>query len=285
MSLYAENRDKVITTLLASLDGTKNKGVILLQGGAQETRYDTDHEPVFRQESYFHYLFGTNLPDCYGALSFDGDYYKSVLFVPTWDEEVATVCGDSPDFMDVACELGVDEVMSVESLKNWVEQEMTKLGWRSDEANGIAGDHAIGEHPQLYLLKGLNTDSGNYAKPAHYKGIEKVEHLKNEDILFRCIAECRVHKVRWIQCIFYSNRNFANNEFSHTSKTPSEISLMRYTNYISSMGHVNAMRKAHPGMMEYQLESMFMHHTYYYGGCRFMSYTCICACGPNGKLE
>lgn len=59
---------------------------------------------------------------------------------------------------------------------------------------------------------------------------------------------------------------------------------MRYTNYISSQAHVDVMRKAQPGMMEYQLESLFMHHTYYHGGCRFMSYTCICACGPNGKF-
>jgi Xaa-Pro dipeptidase len=36
--------------------------------------------------------------------------------------------------------------------------------------------------------------------------------------------------------------------------------------------------------MEYQLESLFQHHTYTHGGCRHMSYTCICACGPNAKI-
>ena len=36
-----------------------------------------------------------------------------------------------------------------------------------------------------------------------------------------------------------------------------------------------------PGQMEYQLESLFMHHNYTHGGCRHMAYTCICACGPN----
>ena len=41
------------------------------------------------------------------------------------------------------------------------------------------------------------------------------------------------------------------------------------------------MRYAKPGQMEYQLESLFMHHTYTHGGCRHMAYTCICACGPN----
>ena len=44
------------------------------------------------------------------------------------------------------------------------------------------------------------------------------------------------------------------------------------------------MRGTKPGMMEYQLESLFQHHTYTHGGCRHMSYTCICACGPNPAI-
>ena len=41
------------------------------------------------------------------------------------------------------------------------------------------------------------------------------------------------------------------------------------------------MRQARPGMKEYQLESIFLHHVYMYGGCRHCSYTCICATGDN----
>jgi hypothetical protein len=41
------------------------------------------------------------------------------------------------------------------------------------------------------------------------------------------------------------------------------------------------MRQARPGMKEYQLESIFLHHAYMYGGCRHCSYTCICATGDN----
>jgi len=37
-------------------------------------------------------------------------------------------------------------------------------------------------------------------------------------------------------------------------------------------------------MKEYQLESVFLHHSYYEGGCRSPSYTCICATGPNGSV-
>ena len=47
MALHALNRARLCERM------KKHKGVVLLQGGDQQTRYDTDHEPVFRQESYF----------------------------------------------------------------------------------------------------------------------------------------------------------------------------------------------------------------------------------------
>ena len=41
------------------------------------------------------------------------------------------------------------------------------------------------------------------------------------------------------------------------------------------------MRNTKAGMKEYQLESIFLHHTCMYGGCWHCSYTCICATGDN----
>lgn len=39
-----------------------------------------------------------------------------------------------------------------------------------------------------------------------------------------------------------------------------------------------------PGMMEYQAESIFLKHSYYVGGCRHSSYTCICGSGDNASV-
>lgn len=59
---------------------------------------------------------------------------------------------------------------------------------------------------------------------------------------------------------------------------------MRYANEIGSAAHLEVMRKAKPGLMEYQLESLFLHHCYFNGGCRNSPYTPIAASGSNSAI-
>ena len=66
-------------------------GVILLKGGNQLNQYDTDIEPVFRQDSWFNYLFGVKEPEFYGAL--DLSTGKSTLFMPRLPEVYMVVMG------------------------------------------------------------------------------------------------------------------------------------------------------------------------------------------------
>ena len=202
MALYEINRARVVEVMLENDPTTK--GLILLEGGKQTTRYDTDHEPVFRQESYFHYLFGASqYSDCYGCLSLPEG--EATLFVPSWGIDVETMCGASPEFEAVKKELGVERVFGVGELKPFVEKEMKRL----EGVNYVVRDAVDGEQeekkngesptvPKLFLLKGLNTDSGNFATPASFEGIEKYKDVRDEDTLFKCIAECRVTKV----CLF-----------------------------------------------------------------------------------
>jgi Xaa-Pro dipeptidase len=235
MSLYKRNRERVVESMInknmiiettgggggvttTTTRAARKKGLILLEGGKQTTRYDTDHEPVFRQESYFHYLFGASqYSDCYGSISLpDG---KTTLFVPAWGIDVSTVCGPSPNFDVVRTELGIDEVMGTNDLAGFVEGEMMMMmrGGRStavttsiivaEEGGGGGGggcedppsspNDDDDARPKLYLLGGMNTDSGNYAKPAHFEGIERYDDddVRDDEILFECMAECRVTKV------------------------------------------------------------------------------------------
>ncbi|XP_052742195.1 xaa-Pro dipeptidase [Bicyclus anynana] len=108
----------------------------------------------------------------------------------------------------------------------------------------------------LLTLNGPNTDSGLTAKEAVFKGID--EFKVDNKVLFPIIAELRV------------------------IKTPQEIEVMRYVCKVSSDAHKQVMLFARPGLMEYQCESVFLDHCYRVGGCRHVSYTCICGSGHNG---
>ena len=234
MALHEANRVK-----LAEMMPEGSQGVALLQGGDQQTRYDTDHEPVFRQESYFQYLFGVSEAGCFGAVSLPSA--KATLFVPELGEDYEVFCGRYPSPEAFKAAYGVEEVRYLHELPAWLEAE-------------------LGEQGVLYLLHGRNSDSGNFALPAAFAGDEAFAARRDTEALFGALAEARV------------------------TKSKAEVEVLRYVNWVSSMAHAEVMRAATPGMMEYQLESLFQHHTYTHGGCRHMAYTCICACGPNPAI-
>lgn len=82
--LHRINRDRLIERLRndSDLSSISNNSIVivLLQGGKSHNNYDTDTEPVFRQESYFHWAFGVREPEFYGAINLNDG--RSFLFVP-----------------------------------------------------------------------------------------------------------------------------------------------------------------------------------------------------------
>lgn len=241
MELFAQNRVKLVRSLRDHLASISNptRGFVLLQGGEEETRYCTDHVDVFRQESYFAYLFGVKEPGFYGAI--DVRSGQSFLFAPRLPADYAVWLG---------------EIKPLSSLK---ERYMVDMVFYVDEIVQVLHDR-FGEpgKPLLFLLYGMNTDSGKFSKPAVLEELEKFE--TDLSTLHPILTECRI------------------------IKSEMELALIKYANDISSEAHVEVMRNTRPGMKEYQLESMFLHHTYMYGGCRHCSYTCICATGENSAV-
>eukprot|EP00930_Biecheleria_cincta_P032396 TRINITY_DN22493_c0_g1_i1.p1 TRINITY_DN22493_c0_g1~~TRINITY_DN22493_c0_g1_i1.p1 ORF type:complete len:597 (+),score=102.96 TRINITY_DN22493_c0_g1_i1:40-1830(+) len=112
---------------------------------------------------------------------------------------------------------------------------------------------------KVYVQRGTNSDSGREVIPANFEGLHN-NYSVDEESLHDVIYECRARK---------------NEE---------EIKILRYVNRISSDAHIAIMRQAKPGMMEYQLESMFAYSCHYHGGCRLLSYTPIAASGPNSAV-
>ncbi|XP_039436388.1 xaa-Pro dipeptidase [Culex pipiens pallens] len=235
MTLFRENRDRVMAELrkVPALEG--KQALVVLQGGDNISLYDTDVDYVFRQESYFTYLFGVTEPGCYGTV--DVTSGRATLYVPRLPAEYAVWMGPllTPD--DFKTKYEVDAV-------HYADEIDVKIGE---------------ENPSVLLtLCGPNSDSGLQAKPANFKGIEKF--VVDSDILFPVIAECRVFK------------------------SPAEIEVLRYVARVSSDAHKQVMKKIRPGWHEYQGESEFLHHSYAVGGCRHVSYTCICGAGSNSAI-
>lgn len=241
MELYNVNREKLLKSLREHLSGSSRplSGFVLLQGGEEQTRYCTDHAELFRQESYFAYLFGVREPGFYGAI--DVASGKTILFIPRLPADYAVWMGE------------------IKPPSYFKETYMVSMAYYTDEITTVLHDEYKGEgRPLLFLLFGLNTDSNNFSQPANFEGIEQFDRDLNT--LHPMLTECRVQK---------SNL---------------ELALIQFANDISSEAHVKVMRKIEVGMKEYQLESMFLHHTYMYGGCRHCSYTCICATGDNSAV-
>ncbi|KAL8463977.1 hypothetical protein ACS0TY_033787 [Phlomoides rotata] len=241
MELHVGNRKKLLGSFRDHLSVTSRPlhGVIFLQGGEEQSRHCTDHIELFRQESYFAYLFGVREPGFYGAIDIaSGD---SILFTPRLPADYAVWLGE------------------IKQLSYFKKRYMVSSVYYTDEITKVLHQKYQGPgKPLLYLLHGLNTDSDKFSKPADFEGIDKFTTDLNS--LHPILTECRVLKSAY------------------------ELALIQFANDISSEAHVEVMRKTKVGMKEYQLESLFLHHTYMYGGCRHCSYTCVCATGDNSSV-
>lgn len=175
MELYRQNRSKLSAAMRQYLQsqGLPINGVILLQGGEEQTQYCSDTTILFRQESYFAYLFGVKEPGFYGAM--DISTGKTFLFTPRLSEDYAVWMGKIHTLSDLKEMYEVDEVYYTDEME--------------DILRSLATDN---ETMLLYLLHGLNTDSNKFSQPAQFKGIENFN--TNLDILRPILTECRVFK-------------------------------------------------------------------------------------------
>ncbi|KAK8725163.1 hypothetical protein OTU49_010729 [Cherax quadricarinatus] len=126
-----------------------------------------------------------------------------------------------------------------------------------DEISEVLRD-MTGDTGTLLTLRGVNTDSGKTTLEAAFDGISQFR--VDSGIVHDEIAECRV------------------------TKTKAELEVLRFAATVSAAAHRVVMRKIRPGMKEYQLESIFQHHSYYHGGCRHQAYTNICGSGCNASV-
>eukprot|EP01125_Pyxidicula_operculata_P001455 TRINITY_DN11337_c0_g1_i1.p1 TRINITY_DN11337_c0_g1~~TRINITY_DN11337_c0_g1_i1.p1 ORF type:complete len:479 (-),score=113.60 TRINITY_DN11337_c0_g1_i1:125-1561(-) len=164
MKLHKETREKLFSGL-GKVDGA----AVVLEGGQTSYRHDTDHEHLFRQESYFHYLTGVREPDCFVAL--DLEHHTSILFVPRLDPSYAIWLG------------------KIHPTEHFVKVYEVDECYFTDEIDTVLKQKGIN---QVLVLNGQNTDSGSFHHGATFKGIENFTVDKEK--LFPVLQECRVIK-------------------------------------------------------------------------------------------
>jgi len=253
--LFATNREKLRRKFAEanSESSAKEKQsqqqqrvICYIEGGNADTRNDSDHEPIFRQESFFHYLFGVKEPDFKGCIDLSTGH--TILFMPRLPQEYAIVMGKVKQPDEFCVEYDVDEVKYTDEVEEYLMQLCFTEGGDREEV-GL----------KILLLQGTNSDSSKEYKPPTFSN-KKLAKYTDTAILFPILVECRV------------------------TKSSFELDLMRHCSEITSLAHVFTMKNTKPGMMEYQSESLFKHYAYYNFGSRHVGYTSICGCGPNGAV-
>ena len=107
----------------------------------------SDHEPLFRQESYFHWAFGVIEPEFFGAINVQNG--QSILFIPRLPPSYVSWMGrikEPEEFKQIYC---VDQVYYVDEL----EKVFNEL---------------VGTSKLILVLNGVNTDSGKESKAAFF---------------------------------------------------------------------------------------------------------------------
>ena len=277
----------------ANANNIIKKYVVVMKGGPSPTRYDTDNEPIFRQESYFWWLTGVKEPDCSLVITIDCSCSVDVdddadddaktpkieyaLFVPKLPASYATMMGKIRTLEEWKHLYGVDGgVYFNDDLENFVEERVVLVqDSNADKTTKSAiSTSSSDSSSRVLLMCGQNTDSGmmyeermpevfsNTLSKALTSTSTSTSSYSIIDTttLFPILADCRVYKSKL------------------------ELQLLEHVAQITSFAHAYVMRNIKPGMYEYQCESLFKHYSYYNYGSRLQSYTNICGCGPNAAI-
>ena len=207
-------RAKLVAALAAKGHST---GAVLLRGGMDATRNDTDHEVLFRQESYFAHLFGVAEPNCWGIIELPTG--RATLLIPRLAPEYAVWMGKLLTPEQFRTRYHVDACSFTDELTPTLESAI----------NTSAGP--------VHIMSGVNSDSDlNIAEVLPVHDSIPPGMIVDSTALYAIAAECRV------------------------LKSADEIDIMRYVAWVSSAAHASVMADTRPGMMEYQLEALFLFH-------------------------
>lgn len=220
-------------------------GSVVLLPAATTVYRNRDAEYPFRQHSDFLYLTGYPEPDAWLVLhkAADGKATESLLFVLPRDREKEVWTGYRIGPEGAVERYGMDRSLALDAM----DDELPAILARSERIYYPFADQAAQARIHSWCVKAAATSR---------------EHARSPQTL--CNLEPLVHEMRLI-------------------KSAAEQQLMREAGSISADGHVRAMRRSAPGVMEYQLEAEILNQ-FAQRGCRSPAYATIVGSGANGCI-
>ena len=150
-------------------------GAVLLRGGVSATRNDTDHEELFRQESYFAHLFGVTEPDCWGIIELPSG--RTTLLVPRLGPEYRVWMGE------------------LHSQAHFISRYHVEACAYTDEVQATLSTALATSPGPVHILQGVNSDSGLRHEDSLPTAEGVPDGAKVEgSTLYDLAAECRVIK-------------------------------------------------------------------------------------------
>ncbi|KAK0400183.1 hypothetical protein QR680_003393 [Steinernema hermaphroditum] len=169
--LFIENRNRLLDAMREHGDPN---GFIVLQGGVEKNRYNTDAEDLpFRQESYFFWAFGVHESEVSAVIGIASG--KTILFPPRLPEDYAIWEGQIRTADWFKEKYQVDEVIFNDqyAISDYLSKQIVSV---------------------VYLLEAENTDSGEVLPPASFELRPGVTFKRDTALLYPIYAELRVFK-------------------------------------------------------------------------------------------
>jgi Xaa-Pro dipeptidase len=234
---FQQHREKYRKTLASAKEISPN-GIIILQGGDEIPRFDTDvcyyH---FQQEASFYYLTGVREPSCY------------TIYEVSSGEVTIYINLSQCDKVKIFCTVPTLDELS----------QKYKLTFK--HSNDMYNDIALRNPDKIYVLKGINSDSGSEVYTAKLNFPQEMTDIEskidNSETAYELLAETR------------------------TVKTKDEIALLQFINNATIEGHNQVFKQIKPGMVERDAENIFVNfiRAEYYA--RIWAYPCICGTGED----
>jgi len=217
--------------------------IALLPAAPLLTR-NRDVEHAFRQDSDFHYLSGFDEHEAVIVLKPGREHGEFVMFCRERDPEKELWTGLIAGQEGVCERYGADDAFPIADINDI----LPGLLEGCDKVYSSIGSNPEFDRQVMEWVKIIRAQARNGAQPPNEFLV--LDHLLHDMRLF---------------------------------KSKKEAQLMTKAGRISAEGHVEAMKVCKPGMMEYQLEAVYVNH-FMTQGCRLQAYPSIVGGGENACI-